>query len=93
MANELIQFFVELIGTFIFLSVIIITGNPLAIGLTLAAVIWFGGSVSGGHFNPAVNLLMLLNKKINIQNFIIQIIAQLLGATLAFYYYTLIKKK
>ena len=74
MANEWIQFFVEFIGTFIFLSVIIITGNPLAIGLTLAAVIWFGGSVSGGHFNPAVNLLMLLNKKINIQNCIIQII-------------------
>jgi len=93
MLNSFVKFFVELVGTFIFLSVIIITGNPLAIGLTLAAVIWFGGAVSGGHFNPAVNLLMLLNKKMNTTDFISQTLAQFIGAALAFYYYTLTKKK
>ena len=93
MLNSFVKFFVELVGTFIFLSVIIITGNPLAIGLTLAAVIWFGGTVSGGHFNPAVNLLMLLNKKMNTTDFISQTLAQFIGAALAFYYYTLTKKK
>lgn len=93
MNNNFIKFLVELFGTFIFLSVIIITGNPLAIGLTLAAVIWFGGAVSGGHFNPAVNFLMLLNKKINTLDFISQTIAQFIGAALAFYYYSLTKKK
>ena len=82
----MLAYFVEFIGTFIFLSVIIITGNPLAIGLTLAAVIWFGSKASGGHFNPAVNFMMLLNKKMNTTQFIGQTIAQLLGATTAYYY-------
>ena len=83
----MLDFFVELIGTFIFLSVIIITGNPIAIGLTLAAMIFFGQKVSGGHFNPAVNLMMLFNKKINIYTFLSQTIAQIIGALLAFYYF------
>mgnify|MGYP001336212747 CR=1 FL=1 len=59
----MLNYFVELVGTFIFLSVIIITGDPLAIGLTLAGVAWFGSKVSGAHYNPAVNVLMLLNNK------------------------------
>ena len=61
MLNKL---FVEFIGTFIFLSVILTTGDPFAIGLALAVVIYFGGKVSGGHFNPAVSVMMFLNKAI-----------------------------
>ena len=87
----MLSYFVEFIGTFIFLSVIIITGNPLAIGLTLAAVIWFGSKVSGGHFNPAVNLMMFMNKKMNSVQFVGQTISQLLGAIAAYYYYKSIK--
>ena len=89
----MLQYIVEFVGTFIFLSVIIITGNPLAVGLTLAAMVWFGVKVSGGHFNPAVNLLMLLDKKMNMTEFVGQTIAQLLGAILAFMYYKHIKNK
>lgn len=83
---------IEFIGTFVFLSVIIITGNPLAIGLTLAAVIWFGSKSSGGHYNPAVNLMMLMDKKISITQFTGQIIAQILGAVAAFNYYKELQK-
>ena len=93
MKNNLLQYLVEFLGTFIFLSVIIVTGNPLAIGFTLAAMIWFGGKVSGGHFNPAVNVLMLLDKKIDTGEFIGQIIAQVLGAVSAFLYYKNIHSK
>ena len=35
----------EFIGTFIFLTVILKTNDALAIGLTLAGVIYFGGKV------------------------------------------------
>ena len=87
----MLSYLVEFIGTFIFLSVIIITGNPLAIGLALASVIWFGSKVSGGHFNPAVNLMMLMNKKMNMTQFIGQTLAQLFGAIAAYYYYKSIK--
>lgn len=93
MKNNLLQYLVEFLGTFIFLSVIIITGNPLAIGLTLAAMAWFGGKVSGGHFNPAVNVMMLLDKKINTVEFVGQTIAQILGGITAFMYYKNIHSK
>ena len=84
----MIKYIVELVGTFIFLSVILKTGNPIAIAISLAAVIYFGGYVSGGHFNPAVSFMMYLHNKINIENMVIYIISQLIGAALAFYYVT-----
>ena len=84
----LLEFFTEFIGTFIFLAVILISGDPLAIGITLASVIYFGRKVSGGNFNPAVSYMMLLSNKINASKFFVYIIAQLLGATAAFLFYT-----
>jgi glycerol uptake facilitator-like aquaporin len=93
MKNGVLQYLVELVGTFIFLSVIIITGNPLAIGLTLAAMAWFGGKVSGGHFNPAVNVMMLMDKQMTMGEFVGQTLAQLLGAVLAFLYYKEVQSK
>lgn len=92
MINPGIQYLTEFIGTFIFLSVIIITGNPLAIGLTLSAMVWFGSRVSGAHFNPAVNLLMLIDKRLSLGVFVGQTIAQLLGAIAAYWYYKQLKK-
>ncbi len=83
----MLEYLVEFIGTFIFLSVIIVTGNPMAIGLTLAAVIFFGSKVSGGHFNPAVNVMMFLDNKMSTAQLIGQTIAQLLGAVAAYFYY------
>ena len=87
----MIELLVEFIGTFIFLSVIIVTGNPLAIAIALASAIYFGGKVSGGHFNPAVNVMMYLHNKINTSQLIGQTIAQLLGAVAAFFYFRTIK--
>jgi glycerol uptake facilitator-like aquaporin len=87
----MLSYLVEFLGTFVFLSVIILTGNPLAIGLTLSAAIWFGSKASGGHFNPAVNFMMLLHKKMSMTQFIGQTVAQLLGAAAAYMYYKQVK--
>ena len=87
----MLDYFVEFIGTFIFLSVIIITGNPLAIGLTLSAMAWFGSKVSGANYNPAVNLMMFLNKKQNLEKLVGYSITQLLAAACAFFFYKSIK--
>jgi aquaporin Z len=87
----LIEFFTEFIGTFIFLSVILKTGDALAIGIALAAVIYFGGKVSGGNFNPAVSFMMLLSNKIDITKFIVFVVAQLLGGACAFIYHSYTK--
>ena len=85
--DYLIQFLVELIGTFIFLTVIISTGNPLAIGLTLIALIYFALYISGGFFNPAVTVMFYANKTIDSTQFILFIIAQFAGGLLAYYFY------
>ena len=58
------KYLVEFIGTFFLVFTVGITViapgtgplTPLAIGLSLAIMIYAGGHVSGGHFNPAVTL-------------------------------------
>ena len=78
---------VEFIGTFIFLSIILTTGKAIPIGIALMAVIYWGGSVSGGNFNPAVSFMMLLNDKLTSVECLSYVIAQLLGGALAYYYF------
>jgi glycerol uptake facilitator-like aquaporin len=87
----ILEFFTEFIGTFIFLSVILKTGDALAIGIALASVIYFGGKVSGGNYNPAVSFMMLLSNKININKFMAFVIAQLLGGTAAYIFHSYTK--
>jgi len=77
----------EFIGTFIFLAVILATGQALPIGVALAAVIYFGGSVSGGHFNPAVSTMMFAKGVIGMETWIAYVIAQVLGGLLALMFY------
>ena len=84
MINKL---FVEFIGTFIFLSVILTTGDAFAIGLALAVAIYFGGKVSGGHFNPAVSVMMFLNKGIKMEELLGYVISQCLGGAFALSFY------
>ena len=85
------EYLAEFIGTFIFLGVILKTGDALAIGIALASVIYFGGKISGGNFNPAVSFMMLLSNKMDITKFVAFVIAQLLGATAAFVFHTYTK--
>ena len=55
MINKLVA---EFLGTMFFLYVILVTGDAVAIGLALTAVIFILGKTSGGHFNPAVSVMM-----------------------------------
>lgn len=78
---------IEFVGTFIFLSIILTTGQAIPIGIALMAAIYWGGSVSGGNFNPAVSFMMLLDRQINLPQCVGYMIAQLLGAFLAYVYF------
>lgn len=80
------QMLTEFIGTFIFLGVIIATGEAFPIGLALATAIFFGGKISGGHYNPAVSFMMYLNKAINIQQLFVYVIAQVLGGAAVLFF-------
>jgi aquaporin Z len=52
-----------------------------AFGLALLAGIWAVGHVSGAHFNPAVTLAMLLDRRITFGDAIGYWVAQFAGAT------------
>lgn len=79
---------VEFIGTFFLVLVVALTGNPIAIGAALTALVYMGGYISGAHYNPAVTLALLLNNKLStqeaIQYMIIQFIAGFTAAVVFF---------
>lgn len=74
---------IEFIGTFFLVLVITLSGNPLAIGSILAAMIYMGGYISGAHFNPAVTLAVYLRGKIDRPLAVRYILFQILGALAA----------
>jgi aquaporin Z len=79
----------ELVGTFIFLSVIALSGAagslaPLAIGAALTAMVYMGGHISGAQYNPAVSFGLFLRRKITTVEMLAYWAAQLVGGVLAF---------
>lgn len=74
------KYAVEFFGTIILLFIIIATENPLAIGAALSIIVYFGGPISGGDYNPAVTLLMVLSGKLPREELIPYIIAQVAAA-------------
>tara|TARA_B110000003_G_scaffold44401_1_gene41978 strand:+ start:8424 stop:8690 length:267 start_codon:yes stop_codon:yes gene_type:complete len=77
------NYVVEFLGTVFFLLVILLTGQAIPIGLALMAVIMVGGKISGGHFNPAVSVMMWRNGKLKMSDLAPYIIAQVLGGLVA----------
>lgn len=88
----------ELLGTFLLVffgvgAAIITQAGPTNYqGLVITALIFGGvltalistlGEVSGGHFNPAVSIAMMIDKRINFIEFIMYVLAQFVGATCA----------
>ncbi|MGH7882697.1 MAG: aquaporin [Candidatus Dormibacteraceae bacterium] len=79
----------EFVGTFVFLSVIALSGPigplaPLAIGSALMVMVYMGGHVSGGHYNPAVSLGVFLRRELGLGLLIAYWFAQLAGSVAAF---------
>ena len=81
------NYLVEFIGTLFFVYVILATGNPLAIGISLALIIIVASKSSGGHINPAVSIAMASAGKLNINELLPYIIAQVLGGLTALQIY------
>lgn len=73
----------EFIGTFFLVLVIAFTGNPIAIGTILMVMVYMGGHVSGGHYNPSVSLGVFLRGKMTGKDFGMYNVFQLLGAIAA----------
>jgi aquaporin Z len=79
----------ELVGTFVFLSVIALSGPlgvlaPLAIGSVLMVMVYMGGHISGGHYNPAVSFGLFLRGQLDAVTMVLYWVVQLVGAVCAF---------
>ena len=55
-------------------------GIAMAFGLSIVAMAYVIGNVSGCHINPAVSLAMLINKKLTVKEFCLYVVAQIIGA-------------
>ena len=77
------KYLVEFLGTLLFIYVILATGNPLAIGATLALVILIAAPISGGHINPVVSVVMASAGKIEVAELLPYVVSQVLGGLVA----------
>jgi aquaporin Z len=82
---------VELIGTFFLVftvgQTVVAPGAgplaPIAIGTSLMVMIYAGGHISGGHYNPAVSTAVFIRGKMTSAEFLGYIVFQLIGGCLA----------
>ena len=56
---------------------------PLAIGASLMIMVYMDGHISGGHYNPAVSLAVMLRGKLPASELAPYMVAQVLGAVVA----------
>jgi aquaporin Z len=82
---------VEFIGTFLFMFTVGMATNkagagvlaPLAIGSILMVMVFAGGHVSGGHYNPAVSTAILLRGRMATIEYVPYVATQFVAAALA----------
>lgn len=91
------KYIAEFIGTFVLTlfgcgsaaltggitGVLGILGIAMAFGLSIVAMAYAIGDISGCHINPAVSLAMLISKKMDVKDFIGYVVAQCIGAIAA----------
>lgn len=79
----------EFIGTFFLVLTVGLTVvaqspfAPLAIGSALMIMVYMGGHLSGGHYNPAVSLSVMMRGALPAGRYVPYVIAQLAGALAA----------
>lgn len=89
------KYLYEFIGAFFLVFTIgmtVLTPNnvaggmaPLAIGSALAVMVFAGGHISGGHYNPAVSLAVFMRGKLSTRDLGLYWVAQLAAAIVAAY--------
>jgi aquaporin Z len=84
-----VKYVVEAIGTFVLLftvGVAAASGSPLAplgVGAVLMVMVYAGSHLSGGHYNPAVTLAVLVRRRITLRDAVVYWLAQIAAGLLA----------
>ncbi|MGW6196896.1 MIP/aquaporin family protein [Kribbella sp. NPDC055110] len=84
---------VEAIGAFFLVFTVAVSGlthsafTPLAAGSVLMVMVYAGGHISGGHYNPAVTMAALVRRRIGladaVQYWIVQLVAGVIAGLVA----------
>lgn len=83
------NYLTEFIGVFFLILTVglVVVGEsefaPLAIGSVLMVMVYMGGHISGGHYNPAVTLAVTLRGKLAWSETILYWLSQIIGALVA----------
>jgi aquaporin Z len=87
------KYAVEAIGTFFLVFTVTVSGfsgsayTPLAAGAILMVMIYAGGHISGGHYNPAVTMAALCRRRIGLNDavgyWVVQLAAGVVAAVVA----------
>lgn len=85
------KFIVEFIGTFFLVFTVgtcVVNPDagvvaPLAIGAVLMVMVYAGGHISGGHYNPAVTVAVAIRGRLPATEVPIYFLAQIIGAVMA----------
>ncbi|MBX7073860.1 MAG: aquaporin [Pirellulales bacterium] len=86
------KYLIEFIGTFFLVLTVgctVLNPNgagamaPLAIGSALMVMIFAGGHISGGHYNPAVTLAVFMRGKCPVADVVPYMVCQVVGAAAA----------
>lgn len=92
------KYLYEFIGTFFLVFTVGMTVTnpsvglfaPLAIGSALAVMVFAGGHVSGGHYNPAVSLAVFMRDKLSRNDlakyWVVQLIAGIVAGYVTIYF-------
>ena len=75
----------EFIGTFLLAAGIIISqGQPIGVMFILMSIVLIAGGISGAHVNPLITIGAWATRRVNTIKAIFYIVAQVLGAMVAF---------
>ena len=92
MKENLRKYLVEFIGTFFLVFTVasaVLFGSsagviaPLSIGFALMIMVYAGGHISGGHYNPAVSFAAAIRGALEWKQLVPYWVAQVLGAACA----------
>lgn len=87
--SDMKKLLTEFIGTFFLvltIGLVVAANNPagvIAIGISLMVMVYMGGHISGGHYNPAVSTAALIAKKMEAKDYVPYVLSQIIGAVAA----------
>lgn len=81
------QYLAEFLGTLFLVYIVLATGNAIAIGAALALAVMVTKNISQGHINPAVTIAMAAGGKLDVNEIIPYVAAQIFGGLVAIQLY------